>query len=241
MTRLPNGQLWVGTDNGSAPLGSTLPGVPGGNYAVAASRQGRLWVAPSGASLVRLDQARGAIDRFPSVGVVRAALVDRDDRLWLGTRMGLFMAANADAPASGVKVELALPDEMWQVKTDLSGAVWAIAQNGIFRRDPAGRFDLLASSAWLKAATIDIAFAPDGILWVATDAAGVLRLRLTDGRLALLSSIATPVIASNNIVFVHRDRRGWMWLGTDHGIDMFDGRSWRRFDSSDGPISNDLD
>ncbi len=241
MTRLPDGQLWIATDNGSAPLGSTLPGVPGGNYAVAASRQGRLWAAPFGTPLMRLDRARGAIDRFPSVGVVRAAIVDRDDRLWLGTRMGLFEVANADAPASGVKVESALPDEMWQVTMDPSGTVWAVAQSGIFRRNPAGRFDLLASSAWLKATPIDMAFAPDGTLWVATDAAGVLRLRMSGGRLAMLSSIATPLIGSNNIVFVHRDHRGWMWLGTDHGIDMFNGRSWRRFDSGNGPISNDLD
>ena len=241
MTRLPDRQFWVATDDGSAPLGNKLAGVAGGNYMVVASRQGRLWVAPFGASLVRLDRARGTTDRFPSIGVVRTAVVDRDDRLWLGTRTALFEVADADAPASGIKLELALPHEMWQVTTDASGVVWAVAQDGIFRRDAAGRFDLMASRAWLKAAPIDMAFAPDGDLWVATDAAAVLRLRMTDGHLTRLSPVTTPVISSNDVVFVHRDHRGWMWLGTDHGIDMFDGRSWRRFDSSDGPISNDMD
>ncbi len=241
MTRLPDGQFWVATDGGSAPLGSKLVDVPGGNYTVATSRQGRLWVAPFGASLVRLDRARGTIDRFPSIGVVRSAIVDRDDRLWLGTRTALFEVANADAPAPAVKIESALPYEMWQVTTDPSGVVWAVAQNGIFRRNAAGHFDLLASPAWLEAAPIDMAFAPDGDLWIATDSSGLLRLRMAGGHLVKLSSIETPAIGSNNIVFVRRDRRGWMWLGTDHGIDMFNGQSWRRFDSSNGPISNDLD
>ena len=241
MTRLPDGQLWVATDDGSAPLGSKLVGVPGGNYTIAASRQGRLWVAPFGESLVRLDHARGAVERFPSIGVVRAATVDRDDRLWLGTRTALFELPDADAPASSARFQVVLPHEMWQVTTDLSGAVWAVARNGLFRRNAAGGFDLLGSADLLKAAPIDLAFASNGDLWIATDSTGVLRARMVAGRLTMLPSIAAPVIGSNNIVFVHRDGRGWMWIGTDHGIDMFDGRSWRRFDSGNGPISNDMD
>ena len=241
MTRLPDGQFWVATDNGSAPLGSKLMGVAGGNYMVAASHAGRLWIAPFGKPLVRLDRARGVMERFPSIGVVRAATVDRDDRLWLGTRTALYEVADADAPASSTRIEVALPHEMWQVTADASGVVWLVSHNGIFRRNAAGRFDLIGPADLLKAAPIDLAFAPNGDLWIATDCNGVLRARLVAGRLEMLPSIAAPVIGSNNIVFVHRDSRGWMWLGTDHGIDMFDGRSWRRFDSSTGPISNDMD
>ncbi|MGI3777822.1 MAG: putative bifunctional diguanylate cyclase/phosphodiesterase, partial [Janthinobacterium lividum] len=45
---------------------------------------------------------------------------------------------------------------------------------------------------------------------------------------------------SDNVLFLHRDRRGWMWVGTDHGIDVFDGREWRRLDSTSGVITNDM-
>jgi ligand-binding sensor domain-containing protein len=39
--------------------------------------------------------------------------------------------------------------------------------------------------------------------------------------------------------FTRVDRRGWVWVGTDTGIVVFDGRVWRRFQTTDGLIWND--
>ncbi len=63
---------------------------------------------------------------------------------------------------------------------------------------------------------------------------------MTGAHVEQLTSLVSPVIGSNNILFAYRDHRGWIWLGTDHGIDRFDGQSWRHFDTSDGPITNDI-
>ncbi len=129
---------------------------------------------------------------------------------------------------------------MQQVATDPAGAVWALSGDGVFRRGVDGRFDLVVPPALLKSAPFVLTFTPGGELWVGTEATGVLRFRVTGRHVDVLPAVTSPVIGSNNIMFAHRDRRGWIWLGTDHGVDMFDGRSWRRFDGSDGPVTNDM-
>ena len=77
-------------------------------------------------------------------------------------------------------------------------------------------------------------------IWVGTSSDGVLRFRLHDG-LTPLPAITAPTIASNSTLFTKRDSRGWLWIGTDRGIDMFDGSTWHRFEKNSGPSSNDMD
>ena len=241
MTRLRGGQMWVATYGDTVPLDGKANGIPGGSAIVQASRDGRLWAAPLDAPLVRYDRAHDSIERFPAGGHVSSAFVDRDDRLWLCTAKALYVVPDADAPAATVHVELALPHGTFQVEPDLTGTIWALTRDGLFRRNAAGGFERMTAAVLPDGESGGMAFAPDGDLWVFTESDGVLRFRLTAGHVERLSSITAPVLGSNSILFLHRDRRGWMWVGTDHGIDMFDGKSWHRFDKSDGLISGDMD
>ncbi len=242
MTRLPNRQFWIATDSGTVSTDGTPPGVPAEtNYAVNATRAGRLWLSPVGMPLTRRDPAQGQVEQLAFPGKVVSADVDHDNRLWLGTSKGLFMVADADAPATDLRADLVLAHATTLVTTDPAGLVWVLSPDGIFRRDGAGQFDLVIPSALLQSEPDALAFSPDGDLWVGTGSEGVLRFRMTGGQAEPLPSLASPMIGSNNVLFAHCDHRGWMWLGTDHGIDMFDGQGWRHFDSSGGPITNDMD
>jgi diguanylate cyclase (GGDEF)-like protein len=241
MTRLRNGQFWVATYGDTVPLDGRTSGVPGGSENVSATRAGRLWLAPLRAPLVRVDPAQGITEQFPITGTVSSTYVDPENRLWLSTDKALLTIADADAPAAEVKAEIVIPQSTAQVMTDLSGVTWAATTTGIARRSPSGQFQTVVPSVSLKGQPGGLAFAPDGDLWTFTDGAGVLRFHVTNHHVTSLPSITVPLIGSNNIMFLHRDRRNWMWIGTDHGIDLFDGRSWRRFDITDGLLSSDLD
>ena len=241
MTRLPNRQLWVATDSGTISTDGTPAGIPAEtNYVVKATRSGRLWLSPVGMPLTRRDPAQGRVEQLASVGKVVTADVDQGNRLWLGTSNGLFMVPDADAPATDLRADLVLAHSTILVTTDAAGLVWVLSPDGIFRRDGTGRFDLVVPPALLKGAPDALAFSRDGDLWVGTGLEGVLRFRMTDGQAEPLSPLVAPLIGSNNVLFAHCDHRGWMWLGTDHGIDMFNGQGWRHFDSSGGPITNDM-
>jgi signal transduction histidine kinase/ActR/RegA family two-component response regulator len=66
----------------------------------------------------------------------------------------------------------------------------------------------------------------------------VARFQLQNGNIA---GFTTPRLSSNEVVFMRVDSRGWVWFGEDHGVELFDGRSWRRYTAGDGLIWNDTD
>ena len=241
MTRPAGGPLWVATWSDAVPLDGHVSGVPGGSENVSATRGGRLWLAPLRAPLARLDRTGGKLDRVSISGMVASTFLDPANRFWIATDKGLLLVADADAAADRLKATVALAAPTLQATTDLSGHVWAVTLDGLYRRGENGRFERVSVTLPPGQGAEGLAFAPNGDLWVATDRGGICRYRLTNGRAEPLASVSTPQIGSNNILFMYRDRRSWMWVGTDHGVDMLDGRNWRHFDVSDGLISNDLD
>ena len=100
--------------------------------------------------LTRRDPAQGRIEQLAFGSKVVSADVDPDNRLWLGTSNGLFMVADADAPATDLQADLVLAHATTLVTTDPAGLVWVLSPDGVFRRDGAGQFDLVISPALLK-------------------------------------------------------------------------------------------
>ena len=241
MARLPDGHFWVAADGKSVPLDRSSIGVPGSNYVLAITQHARLWTAPFGASLARLDPSRNVAERFPAIGVVKGANVDRDNRLWLSTSDAVFMVPDADGPASSIKPQLiGAISGVLDITTDAAGSTWLASPDGVFRWRADHGLSRLVPPEALAGLPFTAAFSATGELWVATQTAGVLRFTVNGDHLVPLRSILAPEIASNDTLFIHRDRRGRMWVGTDRGIDMYDGRTWSRFDNNDGPISNDM-
>ncbi len=242
IVRLPGGKLWVAADGRSVPLDRSSSGVPGTNYVLAATRRGRFWLAPFGASLTRLDPERGTSEQFPSIGIVKGAVVDRNNHLWLTTSEAIFMIPEADASGAAATPRLVGPiSGVLDVCTDEAGVTWIASPDGVFQWRMGDRGpSLVIPPDALSGSPFSAAFSPAGELWVATQSDGVLRFKLNRKGFVRLGSIVEPEIGSRDILLMHRDRRGRMWIGTDRGIDMFDGRSWRRFDGTDGPISNDI-
>ena len=234
------GTLWVATYGDAVPLDGKGPGVPGGSENVVATRGGRLWFGPLRAPLARLDPASRRVDRVAIAGGVASVFVDGRNRLWVATDKGLWVVEDADAPAERLAASLVLPGPVLQAAADPAGAVWAVA-DGLYRREDDGAFVRVPAALPAGQTAQGLAFAPNGDLWVMTDNAGIARFRLVGGRAETLAAIAAPTVGSNDILFVYRDRRGRMWVGTDHGVDVCDGRGWRHLDIDDGLISNDLD
>ena len=171
-----------------------------------------------------------------------AALVDRENRLWLTADEYLYEIADADAAASAVHLRPMVRGGQCHAVEGLAGAMWAVCQEGLYRLTAGDRFEKVV----LPGVSRDLLFNGGGVtatgeLWLGTRTAGLLRFRLSGGQLEPLSNSEVAAVGTDAVMFLHQDRRGWMWVGTSHGIDRFDGRSWQRFDSSDGPISNDMD
>ena len=118
--------------------------------------------------------------------------------------------------------------------------VWAAGGRGLARY-ASGEWTRFNTRQGLRSDVVaHVAEDPDGALWISYyDAFGLTRLTFPGGEMKLehFNSGAGP--RSDKSLFLGFDARGWLWAGTDHGIDAFDHARWRHYGRSDGLIWDD--
>ena len=248
------GGMWIGTTGGLNLIqgGKIMEygkrdGLPSDNIvALFEDRSGSLWV-DSALGLAYSDAGRFHAIDLPvarEMHSIMAVLEDREHRLWFSDAVqGLFgirdrhVAEVARWSQFGNKQARAL-------EADLNGGLWlGFAQGGIahYQNGQPARSYTTADGLG-KGAVMDLHSAPDGTLWIATEA-GLSRLR--NGRIATLTT--QHGLPCNRIHAMVEDSDGAFWLNTACGllrISASDLAAWsadphrtigvRIFDASDG-------
>jgi diguanylate cyclase (GGDEF)-like protein len=85
-----------------------------------------------------------------------------------------------------------------------------------------------------------VACAPDGAIWVTGDQTGTWRLTEDKDKMRAweLKLPADLRILAPLAILV--DHRGWVWLGSDMGLMVWNGQSWRHITQENGLIWNDV-
>jgi signal transduction histidine kinase/CheY-like chemotaxis protein/streptogramin lyase len=253
------GRLWVGTQFGlnyaedrNGRLVWKQQRIPGVEMirTLAPAPDGTLWIGASPGGLLQLDPRTGQVRSYgQEQGVrtnnVRHIMVDRAGRIWASTRNGLFRGG-ASGKFDEVIPQGSRPGEIFHMTMeDSQGAVWAAGERGLVRMSGSEtlRFD---TRDGLKADMVaHIAEDRDGSLWIGYyDAFGLTHLIFPNGRISksglkLEHVTAAGALRSDKSIFLSVDRRGWLWAGSDHGADVFDGVRWRHYGRSDGLIWDD--
>ena len=250
-----SGRLWVGTQFGlnyaeerNGKLVWRQQPIRGVEMVrtLAAARDGTLWVGAYPGGLHRLDPRTGRAVAVrsatgPNMDYVRNVMVDRDGRTWASTREGLFRSMPKSPDFEPVFPPGSQPAEIFHMAMqDRTGLMWAAGTHGLAR---------LAGGTWKRYTKHDglksdnvahIAEDPDGSIWIGYyDAYGLSRLTFHGGELKLENFTVSNGLRSDKSIFLGFDVRGWLWSGTDHGVDAFDGAQWRHFGRSDGLIWDD--
>jgi len=246
-----SGRLWVGTESG-------LNWIPAGEnkariwqsagiratraYSLAEGADGSIWVGSGTGGVVRVD-GRTLAGRAWKVPEVYRILSDSANRLWIATSEGLYvvdsMAGNS-APRLVEDPAIAHPKARFRdLCLDSAKRLWAASDEGLYRRDGNGwrRIDPGISGVVPQHIVAD----RQGNLWAAGDFEGLMRLRVAGDRVAETELIVRPHLLSEQVVSLAVDSRGWLWVGQDAGVTVYDGHTWRSFDQDDGLIWNDVD
>ena len=237
--------MWVTTDDGVDELVHNGNAVhvsrifPGASYALAAPPGGGIWAGYRDKGLRNIDPATGTTT-FIKMPAVEAIVPDPGHGIWVGTDAGLFRIPEHDkAPYHPVLVQ-ALETPINSISPDGQEGAYFLCAGKLRHRHADGSYATISGS-W-PSGTIEplaMARAGDGSFWIGGPG-GLLQVVVVGDRVVSLKRIPAEDTRTNTIYAVMVDHRGWIWVGTDHGLSVFNGRRWITVDASDGLLSNDV-
>ncbi|HEX4910420.1 MAG TPA: two-component regulator propeller domain-containing protein [Permianibacter sp.] len=255
LQRAPNGDLLALSSQGIYRLhDNRLQLEPGPNALSARSRLTSFWVdgdsiliGTQQAGLWRWQPDSGLLapvdwPRFAVQPQITSLLRDRDGRLWIGSEnLGVIYQVQPGARWQQLLHRPGhvdgLPDN--HVRTlfqSREGVIWiGTWLGGVSRFDPLQssfhvvrtdpiRADSLASNS------VRSLLAEADQLWIGTDGGG-LSLSRDNGRRYqhFQNDPADPnSLSDNHVRLIHRDRKGRLWVGTENGLNEFNGQRFRR-------------
>jgi PAS domain S-box-containing protein len=244
--------LWVGTPDGVGRLpekgrtGRVLrekDGLPADNaVALVADDRGSVWIGYSYSGVVRLrgtapPQSLGPAEGLPSR--VFALQLDTEGQIWASTRSGLFVAPTAAEHPRFTQVSMTSDHSeriIYHVVFASDGVLWVASSDGLYRRTRDGWQHFTTAEGLLELGIVFAAPGRNGEIWIGYgQRGGVAKVSYGDGRLHVQSfSTKNAALLSDDLNFVESDSRGWLWVGTHRGIDLFDGADWRHLDFQSG-------
>jgi signal transduction histidine kinase/ligand-binding sensor domain-containing protein/ActR/RegA family two-component response regulator len=245
------GRLWIGSERelaymepGKRTFSSWCrPGIHCEKvYTLRESKDGSLWAATGAGYAIHIDERTLQAQQYKVDDSLFTVLQDRPDRVWAAGTGGLF---RGNKIANNWKFERVTEPNVPQARfrdldMDFEGRVWAVARDTVLRRDGEHWTAMNITPQRLGGHPRNLIVDQSGQLWLAGGFPGAVRLKVSGSEVASIQLFSKPRLASDLVVSIGADRRGWIWIGGDQGVDVFDGINWRRYTTSDGLISDDI-
>lgn len=240
------GPGWIDPASGAAgPLDGHEPRASEHLSAMGTNRDGSLWAVTHSGMILRIDAKSGRMERTAQVaGSVYAASWDTAGRVFFFTDKGIEMRdGDARAAPRGVPAANALFGATTIVQSGCGapdGADWFVGDQKVVRFK-GGEWSAppIDGMSALKGTLLGVFCAGDGSIWVTGDQTGTWRLTPEQGRLKAWLLKLPEELRSLASLTVLQDRRGWIWLGTDQGLAVWNGLEWRHLTHETGLIWDD--
>ncbi len=248
-----HGRLWVGSSYGLNLLDEVTgrwrtfrkkDGLAGDDVrAMAVGGDGAVYVGSQSGGLARVDPSTlrirtlGEADGLPKRGV-NNVFAPGDGSLWVGMRPGLYRLEETDRRRRFVRQPGPMKDgtesAVYALLKVRDGRLLSASRAGLMELR-AGRWHRLEGLPLRDESLVFLAEDAPGWLWVGYDKGfGLTRLNWRAGEVEHQHFTYASDLSSDDLSFLESDSLGRIWAGTDNGLDVFDGKSWRRFRSGDG-------
>jgi len=234
---LPNGDLWIGFDdgkicflrNGTTIDYTTLEGVPRGRIlGLEQDRDGTLWAATSSG----LGQLIG--NRWKKVGKdwnfpgrsAQAVFLDRQGTLWVATEDTLVVLRlhSRTFQPTGIPIQ-----RVAQLTQATRGKLWMAETSRSVRPVPSRGDRLSSHSTEIQVGSGRLLFDREGGLWITTFGDGIRRAptperlsgKIGEFSKAVESFTTKDGLTDQSVSAIIQDREGNIWIGTNSGLDQF--------------------
>lgn len=246
IARSPDGPLVIGTNSGVDALYGTNRPAPLGRgyrspaYVLSPGRFHDVWRSLPDHGLARIDTVTGTTEVF-DVPEVTGFVPGEGDLLWFATHGGIYAVHDTSRP-DPPRLMLPTKSSIVSMVPDHDGGLFFLTLGSLMHRDRNGRV-VPIGGAWTEAVFDPQTLAIDasGDLWVGGSSGGVRRLTVVNDHVARMTRYGPKDTQSEIALAIMVDHRGWVWVGTDNGVSVFDGRRWVSADTEDGLVSNDID
>ena len=251
-------RVFVGTDKGPAWIdprsgasGPLLPGVRwtfGQVGAMGVNRDGTLWASTFSGIILRINPKTRRLEHIEKLADhIAFALQDSAGRVLFATRQSGVYLREADGPGA-VPHHVSGLDGLWGDSTRVQsgcqapdGALWLLSNNRLLRgADGHWTLPHIDGLPALRGVLLGVSCAKDGALWVTGDQDGVWRLTMSGGRMEATQLLMPVEFRPFAPLAILADRRGWVWVGTDSGLVVWNGQEWRHLTQETGLIWNDV-
>ncbi|MGA2166998.1 MAG: diguanylate cyclase [Terracidiphilus sp.] len=244
------GPAWIDPRSGSSGRLFKMPRWTFGQTdALGINDDGTLWAGTFSAAVLRIDAKTGETTQTAKLpSFITRTLADSSGRVFFTTDEGIFARESGDPKAAPRRIGAAdaFLTASAQVDTGCrspNGALWFLTHNRLLR---------LQDGQWteppidgmpnkLRGPLLDLSCSPDGALWATGQLTGTWRLTPGGDRMDAWRLELPPEMHTLAPLAILADGRGWVWLGTDLGLAVWNGHSWRHLTQESGLIWNDID
>ena len=245
------GKLWVGTEGGLF-LGErqssgirwkrvpVLDGFP--VHGIVKDSNGDLWIGTESHGAAHLHVKSGTVEWFGEEQGLSGKLAytlrfDLHHRLWAATDAGLFVATPPYRRFSRI-TELPA-SRFWSIAQGTDGTLWAGGADGLFSYGAGHWNNFTHDHVLSNKEVLALGVGANGTIWVGFRfGGGIDRIYPQSGGWAVQKG-AQRLGTVGIVYFLEFDTSGRLWVGTEQGVDMWDGSRWTHYDTSDGLAWND--
>jgi diguanylate cyclase (GGDEF)-like protein len=241
------GAAWIDPSTGEAGrLTAKRPWTYGQVSGMGVNADGSLWAGTASGSILRIDPKTGsAQEKAKLPGFVYSTFQDSAGRVFFVTDHGLYLRENSGQaspnPLPTANALLGGATSIQESCQSPDGADWFVSSNRVVRfKDGVWSAPPIDGLPKLSGSLMAISCGRDGALWITGNQTGTWRLTANNGRMQAWQLVLPAELRTLAPLAILMDRRGWLWLGTDEGLVVWNSRSWRHLTQEDGLIWNDV-
>lgn len=245
-------RVWVGNGNtidvGDSrhrrftPFSPPLPPSLLGLQTAASDADGTLWFGDFSGVLLHIHPRSNSYETVKVPSGVHQIFADSSGTLWAITRKGLYgiPAAPAGRRSPVHEEDPAFNGERTKDITEAPDkTLWIGTEGGLLHRTGTRWHRVQLHNAEVGSYVSLVAAGAGGEVWVAGKFGGVARLRIENDVVGAVQIFTVPALSSENVNGIAIDQRGWVWISSDHGVDILQSGRWRHFDRDEGLLWND--